>query len=238
MPIRGSNDWNHPYLNENIDILTTPFLLNNVFSINATFLFAINKLTSICLNANEAYWISCCCCCKSTSLPGIRLDSFWRWELQWICGLAVPCHFTPGKSETERPDSSIIKSGWRLSCSLPNSEQNHASFVHSIFSMSDFVVRSALRVLSWITVFFFSLLFNLSSFAHDSTGANYSHVDTTALFFNPKDTGVTKGTCHVKSTLFSLRDCNRRPIAMGTAEAFERRLPVIGSFICKCCQSC
>lgn len=47
-------------------------------------------------------------------------------------------------------------------------------------------------------------------------------------FFNPKDTGVTKGTCHVKSTLFSLRDCNRWPIAMGTAEASERRLPVIG----------
>ncbi len=37
--------------------------------------------------------------------------------------------------------------------------------------------------------------------------------------------------------LFSLRVCNRRPIAMGTAEAFERRLPVIGSCICKRCRS-
>lgn len=67
--------------------------------------------------------------------------------------------------------------------------------------MSDFVVRLALRVLSWIPVFF-SLFFNFSPFALDSTDANYSCVDAPAFSFNPKDTSVTKGTCHVKSTLF------------------------------------
>lgn len=50
MPISGSNDWDKPYLNENIGILATPFLLNNVFSIDGVFLFDINKLTSICHN--------------------------------------------------------------------------------------------------------------------------------------------------------------------------------------------
>lgn len=62
-------------------------------------------------------------------------------------------------------------------------EQNHASFIHSISSMSDFVVRSTGEKKKSI-FFFFSFLsfFNFSPFAIDSTDGNYSHVDAPVFF--------------------------------------------------------